>query len=616
MINEIFKTAFPYLFLIIILKTCFLWRTELPVLKNEWGMGKSIRVVAALILTGGGMTALIYEGALPTQNIAEKVFLIVSTVLLMICISLLFLQMKQIHGCLLVGALLFGLFSATGNQNIFDFSGWSGWCCSVAGWGFFFWCALECCLQISNCVMFFENEKTDWLRYGMITFVLSVTVDLFFLLTFYPGVMNYDAFVQMCQVNGGYAYSNHHPWLHTMLIKGIWEIGQALFHSANKAFALYSICSLFGLSAAFACVVSYLRKKGLKTIFSILLILAYTFSPINEMLSISMVKDVPFAICIILFMVLLCIMLDRKREKRSNSRYWLLFIPVSFGVCFFRSNGIYVFLGMIPFVTYCFWKEKKKALFSIAVVLIAGVIYKGPVLTHFQVESPDTIESLAIPAQQIAAVFYYEGNITDEQIELLNHIVDTDKLGNAWYGSPGCVDDVKRLIREKDNQVYIREHKKEFIRLYLDMFMANKRLYVKAFVDETYGYWYHRVTFPSLWATYIEDNGMGICRDSKVPDVVEKIVREYLDKFKSLFDSFFSIGLIIYTFFTGFWISIQKRNPYTLIFLPALGIWCTLLLATPVYADIRYAYAIYNAVPMLVCLSMMKENTILTKKNI
>ena len=68
--------------------------------------------------------------------------------------------------------------------------------------------------------------------------------------------MSYDSYVQMCQVTGGIPYNNHHPWLHTIMIKGIYQLGLFLFHSTNEAYALYGVFSIVILSFALSCAVA------------------------------------------------------------------------------------------------------------------------------------------------------------------------------------------------------------------------------------------------------------------------------------------------------------------------------------------------------------------------
>lgn len=302
-------------------------------------------------------------------------------------------------------------------------------------------------------------------------FAASALIDTIFLLAFFPGVMEYDSYVQMCQVYGE-PYSNHHPWPHTMLIKLIYQFGQSVLGSNNRAFAPYSLFSICMLSFAFAGVIAFLRYKGVKGRYLVILGAIYLLSPINQMYSITMWKDIPFAVSVILFMLLLCLLKDEETKSSFKRVCWILLIPVSFCVCFFRSNGLYVFLGMIPFLIWALWKQKKAVIAVIGVVLLLGAVYKGPVFDYFEVEEPDMIESLSIPAQQIAAVVANEGTISEEQRELLSRVIDLEKVPEAYFSSPGCSDAIKELVRETDNQQYIVDHAAEFFKTWVQLFGA------------------------------------------------------------------------------------------------------------------------------------------------
>lgn len=561
----------------------------------------------ALLVTANG---LFLEGVLQPENA-------VSSVSAAVLLSVLYLQFWSLirragrgNRYAVWGALLFAFFSATGNPSVYDSHGWWGYISALLCWFCLFYAALESCFSIADRTELYE--KTDgsgksrpWL-WGVGSFLVIVAVDCIFLLAFFPGVMEYDSFQQMCQVLGD-PYSNHHPWLHTMLIKLVWELGLLVLGSTNRAFALYSLFSICMLAFAFSCVVAWLRGRGMRKGCLIVLGLLYVLSPINQMFSIIMWKDIPFAVSVLLFTLLLCTMRDRAVEGKSCLACWILFVPLGFCVCFFRSNGLYVFLGMIPFLIWAFWRQKRAVIPAIGAVLIAGALYKGPVFDYFDVTEPDIIESLSVPAQQIAAVISYEGEISEEQKEFLSNVIDLEKVPEAYLGSPTCSDAIKDLVRETDNQEFIAEHSGEFLKTWLDLFRQNKRIYVRAFVNETAGYWYHKTYFPFIWATYIQENGMGIGRDSKLPESAVLQIRAYLDAYKAHFDEYLSTGLYSWVFFVSLLTALRKKSRYLLVYLPVLGIWGTLLLATPVWADLRYAYAIYVSVPFLVCLSLMKE---------
>lgn len=555
------------------------------------------------------------EGILSFSGEINSIYIVGVIIIMFFCISASLLKRNKENTFCMMGAMVFALFTVIGNLSIYDIYGILGSFLSYVSWTILFYYFLDSCYWfLSNYKYFVEKEINDWWIWGIISFLLFIMVFTIVLLVFYPGVMAYDSLMQMHQVTGGTPYSNHHPWLHTMLIKGIYEFGLWLFDNTNKAFALYGLFSICLISSAFAIVISYLRKKGLKKRYLILIIGTYVFSPINQMYSITMWKDIPFGAFVLYFIVLLCIMKDNLDNEKANGIYYLLFVPVAFGVCFFRTNGLYVFYGMIPFLIWVFWKEKEKVIIAIGTVVILGLIYKGPVFEYYDVTEPDLIEALSIPAQQISAVIAYNGNITDEQKLLISQIVDYERVPEKYLSSEVCSDNIKNLVREKNNQEYIKEHVGEFAKLYLELLRDNKRICVKAFVMETYGYWYHQVHFPFLWATYVEENGIGIARDSKFPDQVEIAFREYLSISKKLWDQYSSVGLIIYMFFISLFIALQKRSKHLIAYLPCLGIWGTLIIATPVHADIRYAYAIYISVPLLMCLTSIEQKNIVKER--
>ena len=111
---------------------------------------------------------------------------------------------------------------------------------------------------------------------------------------------------------------------------------------------------------------------------------------------------------------------------------------------------------------WAFWKRKKAVLPAIGLVLIAGALYKGPVFHYFDVAEPDTIESLSIPAQQIAAVITYDGRISEEQKAFLSNVIDLEKVPEAYTSSPTCSDAIKDLVRETDNQEFITNTQENF----------------------------------------------------------------------------------------------------------------------------------------------------------
>lgn len=518
-------------------------------------------------------------------------------------------QTQKTNVYVLVVALLLALFSVFG--HIVAFEGdyprsvqviWM--MCALVGWLLMYYIVVSSVHRLVFQKNFYGAERTfrGAVAVGGVTFLISMISFTPFFLTFYPGVMEFDSWQQMRQVLGD-SYSNHHPWLHTMIIKGLYQLGLTVFQSENKAMAVYTVFVMVLMSTVFALGISWLYRKGLKIWLLIMVGLIYIFCPINQMYSINMWKDVPFAAVVLLFLLQLCRMCDKKEIGKIPVKEWILFVILGFMVSFLRSNGLYVILGMIPFLLWNFWKCKKEALLSIIALLILIAFYKGPILEYFQVEEPDFIESLSIPAQQIGRVAAEQGKITDQQKELLEKVVNFEDLGMAYASSPHCSDAVKELVRKAGKQQYLVEHKSDYAKLYFQLGLQNPYIYLKAFIDETEGYWYHKITYNFIWSTYIFENGAGIERDSKVSDEVKNVITSFLEKYENHFWKYYGNGIFIYVFWIIALEALRKKSRYLIAYLPILGIWFTLLIATPVYADFRYAYAIFLSMPFLVVLS-------------
>lgn len=521
---------------------------------------------------------------------------------------------KTVH---ILGSILFGLFSCAGRYAVFEsiamplthpvtflllcllsFCSWSLLFCSTLNAFHYLFTHIE--IQEQN------SGRTKCIFIWGIAFIVCMAAYFPYLLTFYPGVVEYDSWLQLRQVLGD-TYINHHPWLHTMMIKVIYDTGFAVFGSENRAVALYSLCSMGIFSSAYATSICYLYKKRVKKGWLILLLLFSAFSPINGIYSITMWKDIPFASTILFFILLICKLHDNMKQQKSNRIYWLLFIPVSFFMCFFRTNGLYAFLLILPVMLYIFRHQKKPFLLASGTVILMAFLYKGPVFQYFEVQDGDIIESLSIPAQQVAAVISYNGNISQEDLHLLEEIIDVRQVPEAYLGSPGCSDAIKDLVRETDNQEFISGHKGDFFGLWLRTGIRNPYYYFKAYVEETKGYWYHKDIAALLWNTYVFENGVGIVRECKLHGEAAHFLPSLLAFYRTHFDKYYSCGLYIYVLLFGFLESLRLKKDKWFVTAPLLGIWLTLLISTPLHSDLRYIFAIHTALPSVMLILMLKK---------
>ncbi|MDE5935886.1 MAG: hypothetical protein K2G83_00550, partial [Ruminococcus sp.] len=326
--------------------------------------------------------------------------------------------------------------------------------------------------------------------------------------------------------------------------------------------------------------------------------------------SVVMWKDIWFGGIVVAFSVTLWRLIVLKRanpEKKHIFEYIMLFV-LGLGMCLFRSNGLYAFMFLFVFLAiYCIRKKSFVTVGISAAALVAALIIKGPVYNSMGVTPPDPIESLSIPAQQIAAVVRDNG-ISDEQRELLSNIVDVSLIPERY--APQISDSIKNLVRETDNQEYITEHKSDFLKLWIELGLEYPETYIIAHVSQTYGYWYPDVQYWVYAAEFRNDN-FEIAKDNKLSEkATEKLVeiREAYKKYYHL-GLFWSIGAITWAIVFMMGASfIRRRKAILLVYLPITGILLTLMIATPVFSEFRYAYSVFTTVPLLCIIPFFNDN--------
>lgn len=432
----------------------------------------------------------------------------------------------------------------------------------------------------------------------------------------FPGVMTGDSNWQMKQVLGIDAYSNHHPMAHTLLIKLFYSVGDFIFSgNANLAVATYSVCQAILLSLAFAYLILTLYEFGFRKSILIAVLLSYVIPSYHALFSITMWKDIWFGGIVLALSTTLWRILVHSRtgEKKIRLSEFIMFFIFGVGMCLFRSNGLYAFVLLTVFMAVYFVRLKKYAMILNAVfALAAALIVKGPVYNAIGVTPVDTIESLSIPLQQIAAAVKDGAELTEEEYSLLNKIVDVSALGERY--APNISDPIKALFRETGDQEYLNEHKLEFLKLWFVLGIKNPKSYIIAHVDQTCGYYYPDVQY---WIYGLGIDSYGLDEISHQDESCPQWLRTLMEKCKDAYlkypylGLFWSIGMATWgIIFTAGAVLIKKRKSDLLIFIPVIGVLFTLIIATPVFAEFRYAYSFFTTLPLLFTLPLCNEEKI------
>ena len=444
-----------------------------------------------------------------------------------------------------------------------------------------------------------EKEPNHPGRVFWFTFLVIVAIDFVYLfLDEYPGHVITDAVDQITQGYTG-VYSNNHPFWHTLWMELVLSAGYAIFRDPNTAVAVFSVQQVLFVAACMAYAVMTLYQARMPKWILGLAIAAYAVLPYNIVYSITLGKDIPFSMgCLVLVVALYRLLSSMDRKKWIS---YLLLGLASVVLCLSRTNGVLVLLMTALASLLYLLKRDKKVVLILAGVLILCLILNGPVLTVLGIRETDFTEALSIPLQQLARVVYEECPLTEEETALLSRIFDLEKIPSiyeSWLSDP-----IKMELRKNDVE-YFRENFEEYIQLWFRLGRKYPGEYVKAWVDQTRGYWnggyeYHQ------YVEMMEENPFGMVKTSG-NNIIAKLIYLYLglSRHSVFFQPLLSIGLHVWILVVCFFLNLRKKRKEFILAVPSLCIILGLLIGTPVFAEFRYSYAVFLTCPVLVPLTL------------
>lgn len=453
-------------------------------------------------------------------------------------------------------------------------------------------------------LLYQPSDKRPIKNFSFYCFLLCLLCWLPYYLYQYPGIMTPDSINQFEQVLGVIPYSNHHPFVHTMLIKLLYQIGLFFASDMIVAISFYTFFQMCLLAFSVFYFIQTLEQRGIRQGILFLLTLFYALVPYHAVFSVTLWKDIPFAAAVMLFS---CSLLRISKEIKPSSL--ITFIISGIMLCLFRSNGWYGFLFCLPFLFYYYRKQAKIIFPALAAILLTAVIAKYPVMNSLNVTQPDFIESLCIPTQQIAAVICNDRELTDEQLTLIENVIDLTYIKDLY--NPTFADNMKELVRA-GNQDYLVAHKSEFFTLWLELGVSYPMDYLKAYINQTYGYWYPDSFYPVADGEGISATSLGVSHTPLIGGPIVIKVKEISIKLGSMvpiYSLLWSMGVAFWFFLFcigNSWIRNEKAK--LVYYLPSFALYLTVLIATPVATDFRYVYFMVFSLPFYLMVTLIAED--------
>ena len=187
-------------------------------------------------------------------------------------------------------------------------------------------------------------------------------------------------------------------------------------------------------------------------------------------------------------------------------------------------------------------------------------------------------------------------------------MIDVNEIPYKY--SPTISDPIKGLIRKRNNQSEIRQNPKRYISLYFSRMLMHPSTYVKAWIDQTKGYWNSGYPY-WYWTNGVFKNDLGIVR--KVRSIkMNSLIDQYLDIFSNnrLLRVFLSIGFFDWLILIALCIGIIRHDKIVIMLtIPVIMNVVSLLIATPVFSEMRYNYCVFCSLPIILILSFRDRSS-------
>lgn len=314
-----------------------------------------------------------------------------------------------------------------------------------------------------------------------------------------PGISSRDTMVSMVyNAHHLHGMRDWHPAFYCMilsLILRIWDSTYAVI-LVQYFFWVYVMLEFF----------LYLRKKGLKDSVIVLVAFLSGINSANFMHLNTIWKDIPYALSLLWVLIILLKLSVDIEEYKSKWYIYAELATALTGIFFYKKNGVAAFAVIIVTLAVVLRKYAKIWCTLIATILLVLLI-KYPVYSYFEVEDTGKYGMYIGLSQDILGAYYSGGQVSKETLKMINVMTG---YNNAEY----------QYNPTWSNQSYdLAVEPAEFIVNYIDTFLKNPILVIRAVIDREDAVWdiylgqdsvmgcvdYHAVDSSTEWKTHYPD---------------------------------------------------------------------------------------------------------------
>lgn|GEM_PF-6228614 len=429
-----------------------------------------------------------------------------------------------------------------------------------------------------------KGERYLWWLLPFIAYVV-------YYLSYYPANMSFDSLSQWAQIQSN-VFEDWHPVMHTFLL---WMIAK-IWNSP----AAFAISQLTAMSIVIGFLSYRLRNYGTPVLFAILTVGYFSLSPVHGMMSITVWKDIPFALVMTLLTYVLFVIYKSNGNWLASNKNVVLLIIILLLVSGLRHNGILPYFGTVLGL-FLFYYRIYKRLFIVSIVSLILVLgMKGPIYEALDVKTTPPQLAFSFYLHQVGSMVHEGIPLRDEEIAVLDPILPIEKWGGPTYHKYSA----NYIIFDPEfSSSAFTDLKFDFIKLWFSLALKHPKL---AFTD-----WANMTSIvrvvkqPQDGYTYtmqrgVLENNQGLQTSSYLPSVKNVIDRAvtFTEIHKEWFwrPAFFLLLTIIF----GVLFMFRERNwRATVILIPVLMEAGGLLLTAPAQ-DARYFYSTMIMAPFII----------------
>ena len=442
----------------------------------------------------------------------------------------------------------------------------------------------------------------------MIPFLLISLFWFPYLISFFPGMLQWDAVSALFGYYGITAWTNQHPVIGTLLMGYIMDIGK-FFGDDSLGCAIYVMLQFLLLAITLAYNFVFFKKWKTDYLIRWLILFIFLFHPVFPTFVMTETKDVFYYIA---YLWLLFLFVSNFEDNKKDLSFFVVFS--SMFICAIRKEGIIVCIicsVVLLLFQETIYENWKSILNAIILGNIFAILLSYSATVYYNVDSASVKEALSIPIQQTARyIGNYSEDITESEWKILNSVFknESNKIGILY------VPDISDPVKAQIDNLSFKAQLADYFKVWASHFFRHPGCYFSAAFNQMYGYFYiGKEAMYKIGDCRTENFKKGdrfYCDQFRIVDNpctmnFRKVMIKYIYSWSEIPLLGFLYHPAVYTWVLFFGLSFLvhiKKYKYLFLYCMPIVILCICCLS-PANAFIRYSYPI-----MISCFVLLAYN--------